>query len=152
LKIDTSTGLINGTSAAGASDFSPFSVTVSVDDGEAAPVEVSFDWTVKGDNSPPNITNPGDQTNTEGDNVNLQIVATDSDGDTLTYSATDLPPGLSINTSTGLISGVIDTGASAFDPYNVTVAVDDGFAAPVEVTFNWTVLGESKIYLPIITK
>jgi len=152
LKIDTSTGLINGTIAAGASDLSPFNVKVSVNDGEAAPVEVSFDWTVVRDNSPPDVTNPGDQTNTEGDDVNLQIVATDSDGDILTYSATDLPPGLSINSSTGLISGAIDTGASAFDPYNVTVAVDDGFSVPVEVTFNWTVLGESKIYLPIITK
>jgi hypothetical protein len=153
LSIDTSTGEINGTIDAGASDFSPFNVTVSVDDGEAPPVEVSFDWTVVRDNSSPDITNPGDQTNTEGDNVNLQIVATDSDGNTLTYSATDLPPGLSINTSTGLISGVIDSDASDSSPYDVTVTVDDGIAAPVQVMFKWTVASSmNSIYLPIIIR
>ena len=34
-------------------------------------------------------------------------MATDPDGDTLTYSATGLPPGLSINATTGVISGTL---------------------------------------------
>jgi hypothetical protein len=154
LSIDPDLGLISGTIAAGASDFSPYSVTVSVDDGEAPAVEVTFEWKVDRDNSPPDVTNPGDQTNTEEDTVSLQIVATDAEGDTLVYGATELPPGLSISTSTGLISGVIDVGASAFSPYNVTVTVDDGFVAtPVEVEFKWTVNGPMRyVYLPIVIR
>jgi hypothetical protein len=150
LSIDTSTGEISGTIATGASDFSPYSVTVSVDDGEAPAVDVTFEWTVGRDNSPPEVTNPGDQSNTEGDTVSLQIVATDPDGDSLEFSAIGLPSGLSINTSTGLISGVIDTGASASSPYDVTVSVDDGYAAPVQVIFTWTVESlMNYIYLPV---
>ena len=58
------------------------------------------------------------------------------------------------STSTGLISGVIDTGASAFSPYDVTVTVDDGFVAtPVEVEFKWTVNGPMRyVYLPIVIR
>ena len=49
-------------------------------------------------NTPPSVTNPGNQTGTVGTAVNLQVVATDADvGDTLTYSATGLPPGLGIS-------------------------------------------------------
>ena len=38
-------------------------------------------------NDPPVVTNPGAQTNAEGDTVSLQIVASDVDGPALTYSA-----------------------------------------------------------------
>ncbi len=56
------------------------------------------------------VTNPGNQTGTVGTAVSLQIHATDSaSGQTLTYSATGLPAGLSINSSTGLISGTPTT-------------------------------------------
>src|ERR1700683_5636157 len=49
------------------------------------------------------VTNPGSQTSTVGTAGSLQIHATDSaSGQTLTYSATGLPAGLSISSSTGL--------------------------------------------------
>ncbi|MFD8088486.1 Ig domain-containing protein, partial [Kitasatospora sp. NPDC059722] len=52
------------------------------------------------------VTNPGGQTGTVGTAGSLQISASDSaSGQTLTYAATGLPAGLSINSSTGLISG-----------------------------------------------
>ena len=57
-------------------------------------------------NSAPNITAIDDQFNVNGDTVTLQVGATD--GGTITYSATNLPPTLSIDPNTGLISGVID--------------------------------------------
>jgi hypothetical protein len=154
--INTSTGLISGTILAGASDFSPYSVTVNVDDGEAPPVPVTFDWAIPGINHPPQITQPPNQVSTEGDTVSLQIVASDPDEDTLVYNANGLPHGLSINTSTGLISGTILSGTSAFSPYTVTVTVDDGGAAPVSTIFTWTVESPTSpmhyIYLPIVSK
>ncbi len=56
------------------------------------------------------VTNPGSQTGTVGTAASLQIKATDSaSGQTLTYSATGLPAGLSINSTTGLISGTPTT-------------------------------------------
>ena len=61
-------------------------------------------------NNPPVVTNPGDQTNAEGDNITLSINANDGDASqtqNLTYSASGLPPGLSINPNTGVISGTI---------------------------------------------
>ena len=48
------------------------------------------------------VTNPGSQSGTVGTAVSLQIQATDSaSGQTLTYSATGLPAGLSINPRPG---------------------------------------------------
>ena len=49
------------------------------------------------------LTNPGNQTGTIGTSEQLQITASDSDGGSLSYSATGLPSGLSINSATGLI-------------------------------------------------
>jgi len=82
-----------------------------------------------------------DQTNTEGDTVNLDVAATDADNDTLTYSATGLPDGLTIDASTGLISGTIATGAAAASPYTVTVTVDDATTATND-TITWTVTAD----------
>ena len=57
------------------------------------------------------VTNPGSQSSTVGTAASLQIHATDSaSGQTLTYSASGLPAGLSINSSSGLISGTPDDG------------------------------------------
>ena len=51
-----------------------------------------------------------DQTNAEGDVIiSLDAGATDADGDPLTYAATGLPDGLSIDTSSGLISGTLSS-------------------------------------------
>src|SRR6266699_393643 len=52
------------------------------------------------------VTNPGSQNSTVGTAVSLQIHATDSaPGQTLAYSAAGLPAGLSVNSSSGLITG-----------------------------------------------
>ena len=53
-------------------------------------------------------TDIADQSDTEGDTVSLDADATDADLDTLVYSATGLPGGMSINSSTGVISGTLD--------------------------------------------
>ena len=68
------------------------------------------------------VGNPGNQTSTVGTAASLQVGATDSaSGQTLTYSATGLPAGLSINSSTGLISGTPTTAGTS----SVTVTATD---------------------------
>jgi Putative Ig domain len=82
------------------------------------------------------VTNPGSQTGTVGTAVSLQISATDSaSGQTLTYSATGLPAGLSINSSTGLISGTPTTAGSS----SVTVTAEDTTGATGSASFTWTI-------------
>ena len=68
------------------------------------------------------MTDPGDQSNNEGDTVSLAMTATDTGGTISSWSATGLPTGLSINTSSGLISGTASTGGS----WNFTITASDG--------------------------
>ena len=64
----------------------------------------------------PVVTNPGAQLGVEGDVVNLPIVATDGNDvacGPLTYSAENLPDNLSIDPSTGVISGTLLSGTGS---------------------------------------
>jgi serine protease len=82
------------------------------------------------------VTNPGNRTGTVGTATSLQITASDSaSGQTLTYSATGLPAGLSINSSSGLISGTPSTAAT----YNVTAKATDTTGASGTASFTWTI-------------
>jgi hypothetical protein len=132
LSINPATGLISGTLPAGSPE--GYTVTVAATDGSAA-FSQGFSWTV---NAHVTLTTPADQTNTEGDTVSLQVQANDPDHDTLTYAATGLPAGLSLNTSTGLITGMVQTGDAANGPYGVTVSATDGTFSTAG-SFSWTV-------------
>jgi serine protease len=80
------------------------------------------------------VTNPGTQTGTVGTAVSLQISGSDSaSGQTLSYSATGLPAGLSIS-STGLISGTPTTAGTS----SVTVTATDTTGATGTTSFSWT--------------
>ncbi|MFF4805573.1 putative Ig domain-containing protein [Streptomyces sp. NPDC001351] len=81
------------------------------------------------------VTNPGSQSTTTGSSVSLQIKATDSGGAALTYSASGLPTGLSISSSTGLISGTASTAGT----FQVTVTAKDSTGASGSTSFTWTV-------------
>ncbi|MEU2352211.1 putative Ig domain-containing protein [Streptomyces misionensis] len=81
------------------------------------------------------VTNPGSQSTTTGSSVSLQIRASDSAGAALTYSASGLPTGLSINSSTGVISGTASTAGT----YQVTVTATDSTGATGSTSFTWTV-------------
>jgi serine protease len=82
------------------------------------------------------VTNPGNQTSTVGTATSLQIQASDSaTGQTLTYSATGLPSGLSINGSSGLISGTPTTSGT----YTTTVTAMDTTGASGSTAITWTV-------------
>ncbi|WP_344469729.1 Ig domain-containing protein, partial [Kitasatospora kazusensis] len=96
----SSSGLISGTpTTAGTS-----SVTVKATDSTGASGSASFSWTVSTTTgNTVTVNNPGNQSTTTGGAVSLQVSGSDSaSGQTLTYSATGLPTGLSIS-SNGLI-------------------------------------------------
>ncbi|MFJ1796343.1 putative Ig domain-containing protein [Kitasatospora griseola] len=84
------------------------------------------------------VTNPGSQSGTVGTAASLQITATDSaSGQTLTYAATGLPTGLTINSSTGRISGT----PTAAGTSSVTVTATDTTGAAGSTSFSWTEAG-----------
>jgi hypothetical protein len=85
---------------------------------------------------PPAITAVSTQSTYSGQAANLQISATDPQGQTLSYSATGLPTGLTINSTTGLISGTVSTSAAASN--SVTVTVSDGTLSST-TSFTWTI-------------
>ncbi len=107
-------------------------------DTTGASGSATFSWTVNpaSTGNTVTVTNPGSQTSTVGTAASLQVQASDSaSGQTLTYSATGLPAGLSINSSTGLISGT----PTAASTGSATVTATDSTGATGSATFSWTV-------------
>jgi VCBS repeat-containing protein len=130
LAINPATGVISGTLGAGGA----YQVTVSATDGTYSDSQ-TFTWTVL---SPVSVTYPGSLSNREGEVVSLPIEADDTNQETLTYAAAGLPNGLSIDPSTGIISGTVSTGAAAHGPFMVTVTADDGGYSGL-TTFEWDI-------------
>lgn len=91
-------------------------------------------WTVTEENRSPTLVQPADQTSKRNVSVTLALTASDPDGTALTYSSTGLPPGLSLNSTTGIIAGVVSQAGS----YRVSVTASDG-ALSASRSFLWTV-------------
>ncbi|MFI6360648.1 putative Ig domain-containing protein [Streptomyces sp. NPDC050743] len=81
------------------------------------------------------VNNPGNQSGTVGTAVSLQMTGSDSDtSQTLTYTATGLPAGLSISSS-GKITGTPTTAGTS----SVTVTAKDSTNASGSTSFTWTI-------------
>ena len=114
---------------------------------EYIPANGSFNWNTRlasfqlpGCAAPANtvtVNNPGNQSTPRRTHVSLQMTATDSQaGQSFTWSATNLPTGLSINSSTGLISGTTSRHTGTF---TVTVTATDTTGASGSTSFTWKI-------------
>jgi len=74
----------------------------------------------------------------------LQLAASDPDGDALTYGASGLPAGLTVDAATGLISGTLS--AASAGTSQVTAIVSDGSLSASQ-TFSWIVSSSGSLLL-----
>ncbi|MDQ3578188.1 MAG: S8 family serine peptidase [Actinomycetota bacterium] len=81
------------------------------------------------------VTNPGNQSTKVGDTVNLQVKAGSAENLKLTFAATGLPSGLSIDSVSGVVSGKPTTAGTS----EVKVTVTDSNGKSNSAGFTWTV-------------
>jgi hypothetical protein len=109
---------------------------ITTDSGVVSGLETTFTADFTGSSTGKvAIFSPGTQTTAVGGRAYLQIQGEDTATGSLSYSATGLPTGLSISSSTGVISGT----ASKAGSYSVTVTGKDSTGPSGSATFTWTV-------------
>ncbi|MFI6321060.1 putative Ig domain-containing protein [Nonomuraea sp. NPDC050556] len=131
LSIDQASGTISGTPTATGTS----TVTVTASDTAAKSGSATFTWTVTGTGGgTPTLTNPGYQNAYIGRPFSLQLTAT---GGTQPYAwtATGLPPGLSLGSTTGVISGK----ATTWGLYNSTITLTDAAGRTASVKVGWSI-------------
>jgi hypothetical protein len=137
--LDPATGLISGTVTA---DYSG-TVTVSASDSAGASASVSFAWSAENDLE---VFSPGIQQTEPSTAVSLKVPFREPDKSaTDTFSATGLPPGLTLNPGTGVISG---TTSATIASYTVTVTGQDSDGSASTITFSWRVWNLVTITIP----
>jgi putative Ig domain-containing protein len=83
------------------------------------------------------VADPGTQSTTVNTSTSLALSASASNSDSITsYSASGLPAGLSLNTSTGVISGIPTSVGSS----TVTVTASDSDETSSSVSFIWNII------------
>jgi len=105
--------------------FLTVAITGVVDNPKISGIEVLSDPVAA---APPTVVNPGNQFFNNGEMVGIQVNADDPNfDDVLTYSASGLPAGVSIDPVSGLISGTVN---DLVADYSVTITVtdDDGLS------------------------
>ena len=127
LTIAPGTGLITGTLSFTSAGSHLVKINVTDDGSPYLEDNDKFVWTITDANRPPvfdqDITTV---TAAEGTPISIAAPATDPDiGDTLLYSATGLPPGLTIAPGTGLITGTLSFTSAGSHLVDITVT-DNG--------------------------
>ncbi len=141
LTINMATGVISGTPATAGT----YTVTATITDGSLSQSR-TFSWTVTSVNRAPVYAQPANQTSAEGASVSITLTASDPDGNALTFTATGLPAGATLNASTGVISGTL--GYTSAGTYAVNTTVSDGTLS-VSRSFSWVVTNTNRA--PVLT-
>lgn len=130
LTLNPSTGLISGTPTAVGG---PTTAVVTASNANGASPPFNLDITIN--LGPPVINSALSISGSEGSPVNYQITATNPP--ITTWGATGLPAGLSVDPTTGLISGTLAAGTAAGSPYTVTLsATNSNTTATRALTIN----------------
>jgi len=126
VQIDSQTGYITNSRTIADGDIGTHTIVAKVSDGSSAtatvslPLEVTAFETVQ---AAPTISGTPITMINEGATYSFNPVANDVNGDTLSFSVANNPSWLSINTTTGELSGVA-TGVGTVE--NIIINVDDG--------------------------
>jgi large repetitive protein len=131
LFFDPGTRVVSGTPPTAGS----WTVTYTANDGNGGVTNTTFTLTVQANNAPtpPSV---GTQTGGVGGGLSVTLpVFTDADYDALSYSVSNLPPGLSFNPATLAISGTPTTAGS----WTVTYTANDGRGGVSNTTFTFTI-------------
>lgn len=123
ITFNTATGEMSG--VAPAYDEIYTGIKVSVTDGQSIVSLPAFDLTVENRNHAPEISGIPTSSVAVGDTYYFKPIARDIDGDTLTFHIANKPMWADFNTSTGEITGTVDT--SHMEIKDMTVYVDDGY-------------------------
>ncbi len=120
------------------------SYSYTVNDGNGGSTSGTVNVTVQGSNDAPVASGVvPTQSSNDGQTItplNLSGYFSDIDtGDTLGFSASGLPAGLSIHPSTGVISGTLTSSASTTPSYSVVVTATDGGGLTASRSFTWNV-------------
>jgi VCBS repeat-containing protein len=118
--------------------------TVRVQDSIGAATQQPITITIVGTNDAPVVVSiiPAKQS-VDSQSISLDVspffVDVDA-SDQLTFTANNgLPPGLTLDSLTGLITGQLDSSASAAAPYQIEITATDPQGASVSQSFQWTV-------------
>lgn len=101
-------------------------------DGSPGPMAPEVSAVTEG---PPVLLNPGTLTSGVNTNVRVALLASDPNGDAITFGAVGLPFGLSLDPPTGVIRGVPNTLGS----YSVTATAADPKGNVGRTAFAWTI-------------
>ncbi|GAA2381393.1 hypothetical protein Cme02nite_51920 [Catellatospora methionotrophica] len=104
--------------------------------GTGSPNRLLYTGFMNGGTNPnnPSVTNPGNKSSVISQSTSLQMQASGGTSP-YTWSASGLPAGLSISSSSGLISGTPSTAGTS----NVTVTVTDAASKTGSTNFTWTI-------------
>src|SRR4029077_1877301 len=119
LTLDPVTANITGTIAF--TEAGTHTVTITVSDGPTTTAS-TFTWTVQSVDRVPVVTPLANESSPVGAVISLQVVAVGPDDNTLTYSSTGLPTGLTVDAPSGLVTGTLTTPGT----YGVTFRASDG--------------------------
>jgi hypothetical protein len=144
LSINGTSGLISGTVLSSATA-GVYSVAIKATNAGGTGSQ-TFSLTLTSPVPPaPVISSPTSSSNVRGSSFSYQITATNTP---TSYSASGLPSGLSINTSTGLISGTVSSSLSA-GIYSVTITATNAGGSSTKTLL--LTLSLPALPLPIIT-